>query len=48
MPARAPARLNGPRWRLDPFVETLTNDPDANRLLTRKYRKSFVVPNEIS
>ncbi len=31
----------------DPYTESITNDPEANALLTRNYRKPFVVPESI-
>ena len=34
----------GKKLTLDPGTEKFVDDPDADRLLTRKYRKPFVVP----
>jgi predicted dehydrogenase len=36
----------GRRLKLDPKTETFAGDADANRLLTREYRKGFVVPEK--
>ena len=36
------------RWlELDPETEKFVNDPEANALLTRPYRKPFVVPERV-
>jgi len=36
------------RWlELDPETEKFVNDPEANALLTRPYRKPFVVPEKV-
>jgi len=41
--AKTPLAL-GPRLVLDPKTETFPDDPGACKLLTREYRKPFVVP----
>jgi predicted dehydrogenase len=33
---------------MNPETETFVNDPEADRLLTREYRKGFVVPNNVA
>ena len=44
---------NGGRFRGDecltitPAAETIRNNEDANRLLTREYRRGFEVPNRV-
>ena len=35
----------GPQLEMDPETERFTNNDDANQLLTREYRKPFVVPS---
>ena len=41
----APSEVTvGAHLELDPKTETFTNDERANQLLTREYRKPFVVP----
>ena len=35
----------GPWLEMDPWKERFTNNDEANRLLTRPYRKPFVVPD---
>ena len=37
----------GRRLVLDPEKETVLNDPEANRLLTREYRTPYVVPEKV-
>jgi hypothetical protein len=32
---------------MDPKTEKFTNNPEANKLLTREYRKPFVVPEKV-
>jgi predicted dehydrogenase len=45
-------KLDGQKYRLgkklilDPSAETFVNDAEANKLLTREYRKGFEVPNK--
>ena len=47
-------QLDGLKYRLgrklivDAKSETIVNDPEANKLLTRNYRKPFVVPEKIA
>ncbi|QDV37749.1 hypothetical protein [Tautonia plasticadhaerens] len=36
----------GPLPRIDPDRESLSGAPEADALLTREYRRPFVVPNE--
>jgi predicted dehydrogenase len=37
----------GRRVTIDPVTETFVDDSEANRLLTREYRKPFVVPEKV-
>ena len=37
----------GRQLNFDPKTEQFVNDPDADKYLTRQYRKPFVVPNEV-
>jgi predicted dehydrogenase len=37
----------GRALHFDPATETFPGDPEANALLTRKYREPFVVPNKV-
>lgn len=37
----------GREIHFDPATETFPGDEEANRMLTREYRKPFVVPNEV-
>jgi hypothetical protein len=37
---------SGPVLNVDPATETFIDHAEANRLLTRNYRKPFVVPSE--
>ena len=37
----------GPKLKFDPANEKFIDAPDANKLLTRNYRKPFVVPDEV-
>jgi len=37
----------GKKLLIDPATETFTNDAQANALLTREYRKPFVVPQKV-
>ncbi|MGE3803902.1 MAG: Gfo/Idh/MocA family protein [Gemmataceae bacterium] len=37
----------GPKLEIDTKTETFTNNKEANRLLTREYRKPFVVPEKV-
>jgi Oxidoreductase family, C-terminal alpha/beta domain len=37
----------GRRLTIDPSTETFVNDSEANRLLTRDYRKPYVVPEKV-
>jgi len=37
----------GRRLAIDAKTESFINDPDANKLLTRNYRKPFVVPEKV-
>jgi predicted dehydrogenase len=37
----------GRSLKFDPKTETFPNDPEANTLLTREYRKPFVVPEQV-
>ena len=47
-------KLDGLSYRLgrklavDAKAETFVDDPEANKLLTRPYRKPFVVPESIA
>ncbi|MBL8794618.1 MAG: Gfo/Idh/MocA family oxidoreductase [Planctomycetia bacterium] len=47
-------KLDGQKYRLgkklvlDPSAETFVNDAEANKLLTREYRKGFEVPVKVS
>lgn len=43
---KTPATL-GPWLTMDPATERFTNNPHANALLTRDYRKPFVVPTDV-
>ena len=38
----------GRKLAIDPKAETFVDDPEANKLLTRPYRKPFVVPDSIA
>ena len=46
-------KLDGAKYRLgrkltlDPKAENFLNDSAANKLLTREYRKPFVVPEKV-
>ncbi|MHC4441179.1 MAG: Gfo/Idh/MocA family protein [Planctomycetota bacterium] len=37
----------GRSLKFDPQTETFTNDSEANRMMTRNYRKPFVVPQKV-
>ena len=37
----------GPKLQIDPEKETFVNNAAANKLLTREYRKPFVVPEKV-
>jgi hypothetical protein len=37
----------GPKLEFDPKAEKFVNNPKANELLTRPYRKPFVVPERV-
>ena len=37
----------GRQLTFDPQTEQFVNDPEADKYLTRQYRKPFVVPNEV-
>jgi len=43
---KTPATL-GAALTMDPKTETFSNNPEANKLLTREYRKPFVVPEKV-
>lgn len=38
----------GPTLKFDAVTESFTNSPEANKLLTRQYRKPFQVPEKVS
>ena len=38
---------NSKKLTVDAHAENVAGDPEANRLLTRNYRKPFVVPDRI-
>ena len=38
----------GRKLTINPETESFVNDPEADKLLTRDYRKGFVVPNAIT
>ena len=37
----------GRSLKFDPKTETFANDSEANRMMTRNYRKPFVVPQKV-
>jgi hypothetical protein len=39
--------LLGRRLTIDPKTETFVNEAEANRMLTRDYRKGFEVPARV-
>lgn len=43
---KTPAAL-GATLKMDPKTEKFLDNPEANRLLTREYRKPFVVPEKV-
>lgn len=43
---KIPCRL-GKKLMIDPSAENFTNDAEANKLLTRQYRKGFEVPDKV-
>jgi hypothetical protein len=42
------SRPRWPNWRVfDPEKETITGDAEANRMLTREYRKPYALPDKV-
>jgi hypothetical protein len=40
-------RLGGRQLKFDGTTEKFINDPEADKLLTREYRKPYVVPENV-
>jgi hypothetical protein len=43
----SPALTLGPWLQFDPKTERFVDSPEANKLITRKYREPFVVPKDV-
>ena len=41
------ASLTGRKLMFDPISEKFVNDPEADKLLTREYRKPYVMPEKV-